>query len=192
MSRSVRHALAFAVAAASLACGGPERTDPIAVRDLDGAAVDALAFEAPLAVFVFVRSDCPISNRYAPELARLHEAFTPRGVAFRLVYVDPREAAPAIQAHRAEYGLAMVPLRDPEHALVTASGVRVTPEVAVYRRAGERVYRGRIDDRFVAFGEMRPEPTRHDLADALRALLAGGAPREAETEAIGCFIADLG
>jgi hypothetical protein len=40
-------------------------------------------------VLVFVRTDCPISNRYAPELRRLQDRFAPRGMAFWLVYPDP-------------------------------------------------------------------------------------------------------
>ena len=51
--------------------------------DLQGRAVDPLAnAEARLSVLVFLRSDCPISNRYAPEIRRLHARFAPRGVAF--------------------------------------------------------------------------------------------------------------
>ena len=49
-------------------------------------------------------------------------------------------------------------------------------------------YRGRINDRFLALGKDRPKATRHELEDAINALLAGKRPKHARTEAVGCFI----
>jgi len=60
-----------------------------AVLDLAGGRVDPLpAAGAGPAVLVFVRTDCPIANRYAPELRRLQDRFVRGGVAFWLVYPD--------------------------------------------------------------------------------------------------------
>jgi len=81
-------------------------------------------------------------------------------------------------------------LRDPKLALVTYVKATVTPESAVV--VGNRVaYHGRIDDRYVELGLERPAPTRHDLADALTAVLAGRAVAQPTTQAVGCFIADF-
>jgi hypothetical protein len=77
---------------------------------------------------------------------------------------------------------------------VAAAQVRVTPEVAVFRAAGERqslAYHGRIDDRARDFGNFRADATQHDLAAALDAVLAGRDPVPPATPAIGCTIADL-
>ncbi len=38
------------------------------------------------------------------------------------------------------------------------------------------LWHGRIDDRYLTFGTQRPAATRHDLADALNAALAGRQP----------------
>ena len=55
------------------------------VHDLAGQPVDPLANQhARAIVFVFLSADCPISNRYAPELRRLQEKFAPLGVRFWL------------------------------------------------------------------------------------------------------------
>jgi enediyne biosynthesis protein E4 len=157
------------------------------VKPLEGGTVKAL-------VFVFVSVNCPIANRYAPELKRLHEAFAPRGVGFRLVYTEREATAQSIRNYQAEYGLAAEALRDPQHMLVKLVGARVTPEAAVFvpgASGGQLVYHGRIDDRYVELGRMRPAPTSRDLNDALEAVLAGRpAPRET-APAIGCFIDDL-
>src|SRR4051812_39981309 len=94
-------ALLAALAAAS---GGAAAT--VQLEDLDGRLVDPfrLTAEAKVAVFVFVSVDCPITNRYAPEIRRLHDAFTAQGVAFRLVYPNPAESAAAIRDHLKAYG----------------------------------------------------------------------------------------
>lgn len=163
------------------------------VTTLDGAPFDPLAPEPGVraTVLVFTLTDCPISNRYAPELRRLHDAFRARGVRFWLVYPRPEDDAAAIRAHLGTFAQGIPALRDPQAALVKATGVTVTPEVAVYDAAGQQRYRGRIDDRYVEFGVDRPAPTRHDLEEALGAVLAGRAVAEPRTRAIGCFLADL-
>lgn len=169
----------------------PPGAAPLRLLDLEGKRVDPFAGEAAVRVFLFVRGDCPISNRYAPEMARIWETYAPRGVRFSLVYPDPDENAAAIRRHIAEYGYPFGALRDPEHALVEQSGARITPEVAVYGPDGTLAYRGRIDDRWADFGKSKPAPARQDLREALDAVLAGRPVAEPTTEAIGCFISDL-
>jgi len=136
-----------------------------------------------------VRSDCPISNRYAPEIARLAERFTARGMAFRLVYPDPSEPPRRSRATSATSATDAGAAR-PEHHAVALAGATVTPEAAVFR-AGRMVYRGRIDDSWTGFGEGRPEPSSRDLEDVLEAIAAGRDTPPRTTPAVGCFIADL-
>lgn len=164
------------------------------VVDLAGRRLEALPLGPGPTVLVFTRTDCPISNRYAPELRRLGERFARRGVAFRLVYADPTETPAAIREHLRAFGLGEDALRDPQHELVRLAGATVTPEVAVFvaHPSGPRmVYRGRIDDRAVDFGRARPEPRTRDLADVLDALTAGRTLTPRTTTAVGCVIAEL-
>ena len=162
------------------------------VVDLDGHRVDPLRSEgAPATVFLFTRDDCPISNRYAPEIQRLRGVFESQGVRFRLVYPDPDATAASIREHLAEYGHDGPALRDPRHELVRWAEVRVTPEAAVMAADGRIVYRGRIDDQWLELGRARPEPVRRDLEEALTAVLADEPVATPRTEAVGCFIADL-
>jgi hypothetical protein len=166
----------------------------VLVQALSGAPVDAL--QAPAGtraiVFLFTSTDCPISNRYAPEVRRIADAFGSKGVAFRLVYPSPSEDARAIREHMTAYSYAGIAdaVRDPKLALVKFAGATVTPE-AVVVVAGKVVYRGRIDDRYVDLGRERPAPTRRDLFDALTAILDGKPVPLAKTQAVGCFISDL-
>ncbi len=172
------------------AVGSPYGAETLGVVDLDGRDVDPLAGDAAVTVLLFTRTDCPIANRYAPEVRRLSERYAPRGVRFWLVYPDARTNAEAIRAHVEEYGYPMAALRDPHHTLVRAAGARVTPEAAVYAR-GRLVYHGRIDDRFPGFGQARETASSHDLALALDAVLDGREVATPVTEAVGCYLADL-
>jgi hypothetical protein len=165
----------------------------VQVEALDGNPVDPfdLAADAKVAVFVFVSVDCPISNRYAPEIRRLHDAFSARGVSFRVVYPNPAESAAAIRDHLKAYEYPVEGLRDPRHRLVKQAEISITPEAAVYARDGRLIYRGRIDDRYVTLGLERPAPTRRDLFEALTDTLAGRPAREPRTRAVGCYVADF-
>src|SRR6266404_1039108 len=157
---------------------------------LDDKPVDPFAGKAKALVFVFVRTDCPISNRYAPELNRLYREFTDRGVAFWMVYPDASETREAIVRQLEEYRLPGRALRDPSHALARRANVTIAPEAAVFSSDGRLVYHGRIDNRYVEVGKAMPSPTRRDLEEAIAAVVAGRAPAEASAPAVGCFLAD--
>lgn len=141
-------------------------------------------------VLLFIARQCPISNRYAPEIQRLARRFAPKGVSFYLVYPDREESADMIRAHAKEYGYDLPVLLDPDHALVRRAGVRVTPEAALLAPPGGALaYRGRIDDLYIALGKARTAPTTRDLEQAIEAVLAKNPVRTASTAAIGCSIA---
>jgi AhpC/TSA family len=138
-------------------------------------------------VLLFVRSDCPISNRYAPEIRRLYEKYSSKGIEFRLIYPEPGFTAAAMARHRQEYGYTIPAMLDPGHQYVTRARARVTPEAAVTVR-GEFIYVGRIDDRYIDIGKARPQATRHDLDEVLAAVAAGKKPQPSRTKAVGCAI----
>lgn len=165
----------------------------IALRDPEGRLVDPfLAAENSAAiVFLFASVDCPVSNRYAPLVQRLHTTFAARNVAFWLVYPNPGDTPEAVRAHLKDYSYPVHALLDPRHELVKITKVSVTPEAAVYDRARTLAYRGRLDNRYVSLGVERPSATEHDLSDALTAVLAGKPVAAATTQAVGCFIADF-
>jgi thiol-disulfide isomerase/thioredoxin len=140
-----------------------------------------------LTVFVFTTSDCPIANRYAPEIQRLAAKYGDKA-KFILVYPVPSDTPDIIRAHHKKFGYALEYVRDAQ--LVKKTGVTVTPEVAVMR-GSTMLYRGRIDDRYVAFGVERPKPMTHDLDDALTAAIAGKPITTKQTRAVGCILSDL-
>ena len=141
-------------------------------------------------VLLFIRSDCPISNRYAPAIEQLYAKYSSAGVDFRLIYSEAGLTAAAMEHHREEYGYKIPGEIDAGHRYVKRAGVRATPEAAVFV-GGQLVYRGRIDDRFVDFGKIRSEAAHHDLEEVLAGIVAGKIPRYRETQAIGCAIENL-
>ncbi|HEV3058717.1 MAG TPA: hypothetical protein VGY48_10735 [Vicinamibacterales bacterium] len=165
----------------------------ILVQTLTGGTVDALKAPAGTRaiVYLFTSTDCPISNRYAPEIHRIEQAFGHKGVLFRLVYPSRYESDAAIRDHLRSFDFGAVQaVRDSELSLVKFVGATITPEAAVVVD-GRVVYRGRIDDRYVDLAVERPAPTTHDLADALAAVLAGQSVPRPVTQAVGCYISDL-
>lgn len=164
--------------------------DAVSAYDLNGRPVDPLKTSAgKVVVLLFVRTDCPVSNRYAPTIQRLSAAFG-TAVKFWLVYPDGKESADAIRAHDREYRYALDALRDPAHFLVKKASAVITPEAAVFAADGHLVYHGRIDNWFVDFGRKRSSPTTHELKDAIEAAISGHPAVLPSAHAVGCYIAD--
>jgi hypothetical protein len=139
-------------------------------------------------VLIFVLTDCPVANSYAPEINRIVAEYAPRHVQFFVVHVDAALSVAEAKKHSRDFGFQCPALIDRDHALVRHTGVTVTPEVAVLASDGRRLYRGRIDDQQAALGKRRPRPTSRDLRDALSAILAGKPVEHPETKAVGCYI----
>ncbi len=143
---------------------------------------------AKATVFIFVATECPNSNTYAPILARLYREYSPRGVAFFNVYSDPSETAATIRKHDTDFATPFSALLDPHQTLARETGARSTPEVVILASDGRQLYRGRVDNRFIAPGKTRYQPTENDLADALAAMMQGKPAPHPVTRTIGCAI----
>jgi hypothetical protein len=141
-------------------------------------------------VFLFIRSDCPISNRYAPELERLYKRYSPFGIDFLLVYPERGLTATTMKQHGDEYGYSIPAVLDPDHRYVARAKARVTPEAAVFVH-GRLVYLGRVDDQYVDLGKARAQPQHRDLDEELSAISAGKVPPFHQTPSVGCAIESL-
>jgi len=96
-----------------------------------------------------------------------------------------------VRQHLEEYRYAgMRAAIDRERTAARFAKATITPQAVVIDRAGNIRYRGRIDNLYAAFGKTRQQITRHDLRDALDAVLSGRKVPNPETEALGCFIVD--
>jgi len=139
-------------------------------------------------VLFFLTTDCPLCNNYVPELNRIAQAFSPRGVAFYGVQGDATIPDTDVRKHVDDYAYTFPYLFDPQESLAAFTGARATPEAAVLSTAGELLYLGRIDNRLEDFGKQRVQVTEFNLRDTLEAVLAGKAVPHARTKALGCAI----
>jgi hypothetical protein len=169
-------------------------TEPLGI-DLNGHPVEELApAGSPAVVLFFTASDCPISSRYIPEIQRLAQEFGPRGVRVWFVYPNPGDTAQIVRAHQNQYAITANAVLDNKQTLVKMAHASVTPEAAVFVPEGTRlreVYRGRIDDRYIALGQERPQATHHDLENAIRAVLTNQPIPPAVGAPVGCSIVTL-
>jgi peroxiredoxin len=134
-------------------------------------------------LFLFLSTQCPVSNGYASRLRELEQEYAPKGVA--LFGVDPNvsESRAALARYAKERSLPFPMVRDSGGSLATRLGATVTPEAVLLDGAGVLRYRGRIDD--------QRDATRvksRDLRAALDAILAGQPVAMAETTPFGCAI----
>ncbi len=158
---------------------------------LESVQQDPFRTPAPAYVLLFVRTDCPITNRYAPELQRISAEFAGQHVRFWLVYPDSTETVTNIGKHVEQYRFPGTPILDGDHKLVLRAHAAVAPEAAVFDASGKLVYHGRIDNRWVDVGRSRPAATVHDLEDAINDTLRGTPVAEPQTRAVGCSLADV-
>lgn len=159
--------------------------------DLNNHAVNPLqSSSGKVVVLIFVRRDCPVSNRYAPTIQKLSSEHE-RDVQFYLVFPDKSDSSTQIRSYLDDFHYSIPAVRDPAHVLVRMAHAQFTPEAAVLNRKGELVYHGRIDDLYVSIGKARTAPTTHELQDAIEAAVAGRAPLHGNVAGVGCYISDL-
>ncbi len=136
---------------------------------------------------VFLDPICPISQKYAPHLSKVVSGEAARaGVEFCGVISSPHTTARDAEEFVAEFGIDFTVLFDASGELASTLKPTHMPEAFVVGAGGSLAYRGRIDDRFAAVGKRRADVRSHDLADAIRAVAGGKAPRVARTTPVGC------
>jgi peroxiredoxin len=139
-------------------------------------------------VLYFVTIDCPVANGYVPEMNRIHDAYTHRGVAFYAVQADPSVPEPAVARYAHDYRYTFPLLLDPAQLLVRHTGATITPQVAVLSSGGKLLYLGPVDNRVEDFGKQRPQATQAYLRQALDAVLSGQPIAVPTHKSIGCAI----
>ena len=174
-----------------LVCGVLSAATPVKfdLPDTNGTRHTAEEWRAKKAVVLFfTMTDCPLANGYVPEMNRLQAAYAPQGVAFYAVQVDNTVTDAVVKKYAQEFGYTFPMLNDPRLILARLTGAKVTPEVAVLSSSGDVLYLGRIDNKVEDLTRPRYAATEPELRNALDAVLAGKAPKEARTRAVGCSI----
>jgi hypothetical protein len=178
-----------------LAAQAPAASPPEFGTDLQGQPVRQLAGPGVrVVVLIFAASDCPISNRYVPEIKRLTQKYGPKGVRVWWVYPNAGDTAKVVADHNRDYAITADTILDSKQSLVDMARATVTPEAAIFLvKGGElrEIYHGRIDDRYIDIGQERPQPQHFDLEMAIFAALEGKTVPEPGGPPVGCSIVFL-
>lgn len=143
-----------------------------------------IAARAPLTVLVFFSGHCPCQTAHDERLVALDARYAPRGVQFYAIDSEVGATADRDRAEAARRRYRFPILTDDGATIATAVGAESATYTLVVDRVGAIRYRGGIDsDRT----HLTPAATPY-LADALEDLLAGRAPRVAESRALGCAL----
>jgi mono/diheme cytochrome c family protein len=138
--------------------------------------------------FLFVTTQCPISNRAIPEINRLFNEFLPRGIELYAVHVDTRVSREAAARHRDEFGLQPPVLLDEAGLLRSQLHPTHTPQAIVIAPDGTVLYSGAIDDRHVSPGRGSRPVLNAWLREALGAIADGRAVAVPHTQPVGCLL----
>jgi peroxiredoxin len=138
-------------------------------------------------VLVFANTSCPLVQQYFPTLKALYQDYKDQGVQFLAVNVGADDSILTMAAQAVRYDVAFPFVKDSDGECVKALGVRRTPEAVVLDGEKRLCYRGRIDDQY-RLGGTRATPTRHELKEAIDAVLAGREVAVKETPVDGCLI----
>jgi peroxiredoxin len=177
--------------AAAIASGEPGLGSmaPYEVTDLAGKPQSlAAAKGAKGVVLFFLGTECPVSNGYSPELARIVSGYEAKGITFLGLYPDPDLSADDARKHAKEYQLPFPVALDGTLTLAKSAGAKTVLSCVVIRPEGTILYRGRIDDRYTDDGKRRDVARTFDLRDTLDLLVAGKPVAPRQTKAFGCPI----
>jgi peroxiredoxin len=144
--------------------------------------------EAKAVLVVFTCLSCPFARAYEERIITLAHDYAERGVQVVAIMpndpkIVPADATDKLKQRAEEMDYPFPYLIDETQGVATAFGARVTPHAFLFGPDQRLVYRGRIDDD--ADGA---KVTRHDLRNALDAVLAGEEIPTASTKAFGCTI----
>jgi peroxiredoxin len=139
--------------------------------------------------FVFVSTECPISNGYIKALNELSTKITKSAKTVELfgVVSDPTVTRTQAAKHFADYQAEFPILFDASGLLAQELKPTHVPEAFVLNHDGKLVYRGAIDNSWEAIGRRRPNAEKEFLADAITSISNGKPVAVAETTPVGCL-----
>jgi peroxiredoxin len=138
-------------------------------------------------VVIFLGTQCPINNLYAPRLAELHKEFADKDVQFLAINSNRQDSLPSIIEHAKKNRVPFPVLRDDGNVIADRFGAQRTPEAFILDHRQTIRYQGRIDDQY-GFDYQRKQPTRRDLVEALQEVLAGKEVSQPKIAVAGCYI----
>jgi len=161
---------------------------PFALPGVDGRVHAREDFEAPALLVVVMCNHCPYVQAVDGRINALAKAFAGRcdvvGINPNDADAYPDDSFEAMKARASRLGFVFSYLHDTDQAVARALGAVCTPDFFLYDSDRRLAYRGRLDDNW----KDATAVTRHELADAIEALLADNPPDARQQPAMGCSI----
>lgn len=171
--------------------GVPRTVEPgdvmpgFSLTDYEGVTHTLEQYAGKIVVLDFCSHKCPFSLGVDPDTAALARRYADND-AVVVLGIDSHydTSAEEIRVYAEANSIPQPILRDPENRYADAAGARVTPEFFVIDPSGRLAYRGAFDNR------IRPDSagSRHYVADAVEALLAGEPVSPDQAPSWGCTI----
>lgn len=139
-------------------------------------------------VFVFLATDCPLSQNYSLTLNNLNGQFKNDSISFYGVIPGNNVLKKDVDEFINTYKINFLMLLDSNLILTNYFKATKTPEIFVVNAAGNILYKGAIDNWASSLGVHRKTISQHYLLDALSNIKQNAAVNLKETKAVGCFI----
>jgi thiol-disulfide isomerase/thioredoxin len=157
--------------------------------DYNGTEYNLKALKGKTVVLAFTSQECPYSRAADPRLAKLAEAYRPKGIVFLSIdsHKSTQPAAIKQYAHEKNETEEKLPypiLKDWQNRYADKVGAKRTPEIYIVDKGGKLVYHGALDN------QKKPDDEAYVsyVGKALDEILAGKPVSEAKTSAYGCTI----
>lgn len=137
-------------------------------------------------VFVFISTQCPVSNGYIPRLNAIAKRQGTETEFYGVISdssVTRREAC----AHRKKFGIRFPILFDASGELSALLQPTHLPHAFVLSCKCEIAYSGMIDDWYAELGRKKVKTTKHYLEDAIESVTRDQVPKVSKTTPIGCL-----
>ena len=140
-------------------------------------------------VVMFICKHCPYVIAVQDRIAALAREFTPKGVQFVGINSNdtdqyPEDSPENMKLQAQEVGFEFPYLIDATQEVAHAYDAVCTPDIFIFDKALKLAYRGRIDDNWKDAQKVR----RHDMHDALEALLTAEPVSTDQIPSMGCSI----
>jgi peroxiredoxin len=138
--------------------------------------------DAKAVVVCFTCNTCPVAVAYEDRFVAFQKKYADKGVKFVAINANKNSEDLAVMKTRAEEkGFNFPYVFDASGKLATEYGARVTPHIFVLDGERKVAYVGAFDD-------SQQKATKHYVADAVDAILAGKKVEVTNTKAVGCGI----
>jgi len=140
-------------------------------------------------VIIFMCNHCPYVHAVIDRLIAIQSDYEDKGVQLIGINANdatnyPEDSFDAMKEWVVEKAVNFVYLHDEDQSVAKAYKAQCTPDIYVFDKSRQLVYHGRIDDNW----QDESQVTKHELREALDAILSRSPLSEKQLPTIGCSI----